>query len=76
MTADAQGYAEPQPWVRAVPQTDAERHLVAAALTVYRERRHQDADSMEAWDRVTNLVDDALVRPSLRADDRMGIVRS
>ena len=50
--------------VRAEPETDAERALVATALVVYREQRQQyDVDPATAWKRVTDLCDDSLVTP-------------
>lgn len=56
------------------PETPAERALVAAAITVYRERRAAGAVPSEAWDRATNLVDDTLVRPTVRYEHRMAPV--
>lgn len=64
---------DPGPWTRHRPDTEAERRLVAASLEVYREQRVQGESPADAWFQVTNLADGALLRPVMRAEDRLGI---
>ena len=43
------------------PATDAERRLCLLAVTVYSEEIAAGRTATQAWDRVTNLTDQALV---------------
>ena len=73
MTADSQGYVDPLPWARATPATEAEAALVAASVRVYREQRQQGVLPADAWARITDLSDDAMVRPVMRGETRLGV---
>lgn len=73
MSAADLGHLDAAPWSHERPATQAERDLVAATMAVYRQQRQGGEAPADAWARVTDLCDDALVRPVMRGEHRLGI---
>jgi hypothetical protein len=56
------------------PKTPAEYAFRDAAIAVYREGRAKGLSPEDAWVRCTDLLDDALVGPVMKAEARAAVL--